>query len=591
MNIRAFWMLAASLLPIVGWCAPTTLTYQGQLQQAGSEFTGTAGLEFRLFDQETDGAQVGPTVLLNDWPVVDGLFQVELDFGAVYGENPRWLQVTVDGFDLVPRQAVRPAPVALYALSGNDWQLDGSNVYYSGGNVGIGTASPAAKLEVMGNSSISVPLLQLSENEDDYARQNFGNTVNSRFWSIAGLTRGEMPTDDRLNFYHSTSGNLLTLSGSGEGTIGIRNTNPSSSYAVDMDATRDDAGNGAGMRIRANSNIGLPHLFLQESQADFARINFHSLGSPRLWALAGFTDDGADSGADAFNLFNSGSGDLISILGNGRTGIGIQPLSRLTVRSDGQWNPSVGDGRGDFYIGNGAVGFSVGVALGGGGTGVTRLWTSGGVENMFLGSAAHGTSLSVLPGQVGINNTNPGNTLDVDGGVRIRSFSHADSRPRAVRVEANGDLVSAAPSESFLSIHPVAFNPESSGVDFQVNPYLRVNSTTVGTPFSMSLNLEDGTNPSELRIWYEDTDSNRNLRVILCRGGLGTNNCAADAIVTSDTITSGVEELSVPFTGPDIDNSSSSYRLRVYTVDNAGTFTNWSSDLRLWAVRLSYTSP
>jgi len=99
----------------------TTITYQGQLRDAAEPFTGTADLEFRLFDQLLDGSQVGSTQNRPNWPVEDGLFQVELDFGlAAFTEQVRYLEIRVDGTLLTPRQAIRPSPMALFALGGNE---------------------------------------------------------------------------------------------------------------------------------------------------------------------------------------------------------------------------------------------------------------------------------------------------------------------------------------------------------------------------------------------------------------------------------------------------------------------------------------
>lgn len=64
---------------------------------------------------------------LNDVPVENGVFSVELDFGSgVFGSQARWLAVAVrDGASsgayesLNPRQALTAAPVAQFALSGN----------------------------------------------------------------------------------------------------------------------------------------------------------------------------------------------------------------------------------------------------------------------------------------------------------------------------------------------------------------------------------------------------------------------------------------------------------------------------------------
>ncbi|WP_206212307.1 hypothetical protein [Wenzhouxiangella sp. XN79A] len=98
-----------------------TLTYQGQLRDAGQPVTGTVNLEFRLFDQLVGGSQIGTAQTRLNWPVEDGLFQVDLNFGAAaFDGNPRFLEVRVNGATLNPRQAVRPSPMALFALGGNE---------------------------------------------------------------------------------------------------------------------------------------------------------------------------------------------------------------------------------------------------------------------------------------------------------------------------------------------------------------------------------------------------------------------------------------------------------------------------------------
>mgnify|MGYP005843481707 CR=1 FL=1 len=94
----------------------TTITYQGQLRQTGEPFTGTANLEFRLFDQLAAGIDVAPPQTRLNWPVEDGLFQVELDFGgAAFDGSERYLEVRVNGAPLSPRQHVTATPYALLA--------------------------------------------------------------------------------------------------------------------------------------------------------------------------------------------------------------------------------------------------------------------------------------------------------------------------------------------------------------------------------------------------------------------------------------------------------------------------------------------
>ena len=102
------------------------ITYQGELRDANGPVVGSTDLQFRLFDAVTGGAQIGPMLQLLGAPLVDGRFTVELDFGpGAFTAEARWLEIDV--FDsgagsfvtLSPRQPVTAAPVALFALDGN----------------------------------------------------------------------------------------------------------------------------------------------------------------------------------------------------------------------------------------------------------------------------------------------------------------------------------------------------------------------------------------------------------------------------------------------------------------------------------------
>lgn len=110
----------------------STITYQGQLRSAGTPFTGQADLQFRLFDQLIGGSQVGPTQTRTDWPVEDGLFQVELDFGGpAFDGSDRFLEVQVDGNPLNPRQKITVTPYALQAAGVAAGSIDGNAVLTS----------------------------------------------------------------------------------------------------------------------------------------------------------------------------------------------------------------------------------------------------------------------------------------------------------------------------------------------------------------------------------------------------------------------------------------------------------------------------
>jgi hypothetical protein len=142
----------------------TEFTYQGQLKDGGVSADGDYDFVFRLYDADTGGAQVGSAVTVDGWPVVDGLFTLQLDFGpGAFDSDARWLEVSVrpgaggsEYTTLSPRQPVTAAPVALYALDGPGsagyWAASGSDIYNTNsGNVGVGTPSPEHPFHLVGD--------------------------------------------------------------------------------------------------------------------------------------------------------------------------------------------------------------------------------------------------------------------------------------------------------------------------------------------------------------------------------------------------------------------------------------------------------
>src|SRR5262245_27119240 len=92
----------------------TGFTYQGQLKQNGQPFTGTASLGFALYDASTDGNLLG-TQSVGGVSVNGGLFTVILDFGvpAYIDGQAGWLEISLNGMKLSPRQPLTPAPFSL----------------------------------------------------------------------------------------------------------------------------------------------------------------------------------------------------------------------------------------------------------------------------------------------------------------------------------------------------------------------------------------------------------------------------------------------------------------------------------------------
>ncbi len=110
----------------------TEFSYQGRLADTGQVTTGNFDFEFRLFDAETGGTEIGSIQRLNV-PVAGGIFSVKLDFGANFNGQPRFLEIGVrpaggaNAFTiLAPRQSFTSTPYAIQSLkAANAAQLGG----------------------------------------------------------------------------------------------------------------------------------------------------------------------------------------------------------------------------------------------------------------------------------------------------------------------------------------------------------------------------------------------------------------------------------------------------------------------------------
>lgn len=92
--------------------------YQGKLEQNGYPANGNYAMTFSLWDAPTGGNQIGTTISEPAWPVVNGLFSINLAFAGAFDNEQSWIEVSINGAVLA-RQPIATAPVAQFALNGN----------------------------------------------------------------------------------------------------------------------------------------------------------------------------------------------------------------------------------------------------------------------------------------------------------------------------------------------------------------------------------------------------------------------------------------------------------------------------------------
>ena len=228
--------------------APSIMTYQGRLQEAGALVTGTRQVDIRLCDNAGCGggaANVYDTGT-QGVSVVNGLFRTTFTAptGAANFLNPgtNWyLEVSVAGTPLLPRELLAASAFSIAAgtaqfvsatgVGPGTLQVTGGNLLVTGGNkVGIGTALPD-------------PTISLDVNG---AAQFGTGPTKSTFTSAGFLVMGAPIVASTINVSGQITGNgnggngLVVLSNvlvAGGNRVGIGTTNPDPTVSLDVNGS------------------------------------------------------------------------------------------------------------------------------------------------------------------------------------------------------------------------------------------------------------------------------------------------------------------------------------------------------------------
>lgn len=297
-------VLAASAATAIAVPLGSAFTYQGQLKDGGSPASGGYAMDFKLFDADVGGTQVGPTLTFdgmggNPAPVevINGLFSVALDFGAAaYNGQDRYLEITVEGAAITPRQRLTAAPHARFAAA--PWATSGSNVSYTGGNVGIGTASPGNALSIAGGLTV------------DQGGSGAGTLAGALRFGGDGHGEGigsKKTAGGNQNGLDLYTNNTVRLSVTNAGNVGIRTASPGNALSIAGGLTVDQSGAGTGTLANALRFGGDSH--------------GEGIGSKQ-------TAGGNQNGLDLF----TNSTARLSVTNGGNVGIGTtSPSERLHV--------------------------------------------------------------------------------------------------------------------------------------------------------------------------------------------------------------------------------------------------------------------
>lgn len=233
-SVLVFAMAAAALAQAP---ASSAFTYQGRLLSNGQPANGMFDFQFQLSDSETFGLLLA-TDDVGDVNVVNGLFTVQIDFGAApFERDARWLAIGVrDGGSagaytpLTPRQPLTIAPMALYALAGGYWDETTPGFMTNTGGatfVGVNRSTRITPSEVFGVRS--------NPTAGSYGGV-YIDTVDPNALPFLGLRAGDVSAwlelegaSDDVHIFNG--GRRLTVARDGD--VGIGTTNPLARLHVD----------------------------------------------------------------------------------------------------------------------------------------------------------------------------------------------------------------------------------------------------------------------------------------------------------------------------------------------------------------------
>jgi hypothetical protein len=305
----------------------TSFTYQGRLQDGGTNANGTYDFQFTLWDSLSGGTQqpqpTPVTVTKPSVAVSNGVFTVQLDFGATaFPGADRFLEISTrlagggSFTTLSPRQQINSTPYAIRSLSAASVDNVPVNAVPAGsGNYIQNTTTPqaSANFNITGNGTVGSNL-------------TVNGTLNGNGANLTNLTAANI-TNGTINGAQLTT--PLSLSGNNATQI-ISAANSGTGLGLQVTST----GSG-GLVSRATSATGPVYGLRGDSDSN---------GGIGVWGFA--TKQPADYTYGVLGQTNSNFG--AAVYGTTTAAIGVQGISSSGIGVKGESSTGIAG----YFAGN-----------------------------------------------------------------------------------------------------------------------------------------------------------------------------------------------------------------------------------------------
>jgi len=181
--------------------------------------------------------------------------------------------------------------------------------------------------------------------------------------------------------------------------------------------------------IRHTSSLSSPTLLLYDNDLNnFSRLQFQNASGSKYWHIAGYLDNTVNANS-RLNFYNSDAGDIMSITGDGKIGIGTtNPSVKLHIRGGATEKIKLEGSANSIGFYNIFDGSQLGLlGLSGFGIQLGTLPTT----NYPIRFYTNGNEVMTLSesGNIGINNIYPAFKLDITGSLNITNSFNVAGQP------------------------------------------------------------------------------------------------------------------------------------------------------------------